>query len=329
LSSYIRAIEYYLPKNIEENDPQDRMTKKIGINSKHIASENEFASDLAFNAGLKLFENGISPEEIDFFIYCTQSPDHFLPTTACILQTKLGLPKHCGALDINLGCSGYVYGLSLAKGIIESGQASNVLLITADTYSKFVNPNDRSVKLLFGDAATATLISKEEASEKNFINSFVFGTDGTGEKNLIVPAGGLKKSVSPNTSIERTDDYGNIRSENNLYMNGQEVFKFSMKEVPKAVEELLNREVLSLDDYDYFIFHQANEYMLESLRRKVSIPKVKFSIRFSDVGNTVSSTIPIALKREVEAGNIKSGNRVMLVGFGVGYSWGACSVVWK
>lgn len=326
--SYIKAIEYYLPELINYNCPEDQMTHKIGIYSKHIAGENEFASDLACKAAEKLFESGVVKDEIDFLLYCTQSPDYFLPTTACLLQQRLGLPISCGALDFNLGCSGYVYGLSLAKGLIESGQARNVLLITSETYSKFVNPKDRTVHLLFGDGAAATLISVSD-DNKSGINNFIFGTDGRGAEKLIVPAGGMRQPINEETSIEVEDKSGNIRSKNNLYMDGREVYKFAVREVPKAIEELLKKENATVEDYDYFVFHQANQYMMESLRERMEISQSKFSVQLGDCGNTVSASIPIALKRESLSGNIKSGDRIMLVGFGVGYSWSACSVVWS
>lgn len=329
VQSYIRAIEYYLPQGKDYNDPEDRLTSKIGILTKNIAAKDEFASDLAINAVEKLFNTGIcTPNDIDFLLYCTQSPDYILPTTACVLQDKLNLPTKCGALDINLGCSGYVYGLSLAKGLIESGAAQNILLVTSDTYSKFINPNDRSVKLLFGDAASATLMSRKSSESDNFqdIGPFVFGTDGRGAENLIIHAGGLKEPITQESGIEVKDDFGNTRSRKNLYMNGNEIFNFAIKEVPKSVLELLNKSENEIDEVNYFVFHQANKYMLEAIRRKLNIPVERFSIQFEDCGNTVSSTIPIALKRDYEYGKFHSGDTVMLVGFGVGYSWASCLI---
>lgn len=327
-SSYIRAIDYYLPEQIEFNSVEDRMTKKIGIYSKHIVAENEYASDLACEAAKKLFASGIDKNEIDFLLYCTQSPDYYLPTTACLLQERMDLARSCGALDYNLGCSGFVYGLSLAKGLIESGQVNNILLINSETYSKFINPKDRNVHLLFGDAAAATVISKSD-DNSSYINNFVFGTDGRGGEKLIVPSGGLRRPISAETGIETEDEVGNIRSKNNLYMDGKEVYKFALNEVPKAIERLLEKENTTLADYDYFVFHQANCYMMESLRKRINIPEGKFSMQMGDCGNTVSASIPIALKRECLYGNIKNGDRVLLVGFGVGYSWSACSIVWQ
>lgn len=321
----IQAIEYHFPKNRIINDPTNKLTKKIGITSRYIAEKDETASDLAIQAAEKLFENGIyKKSEIDYLLFCTQTPDYILPTTACIIHEKLKLPTSCGALDFNLGCSGFVYGLSLAKGLIESGQAKKVLLLTADTYSKFINENDLSTSLLFGDAAAATLIT--ESSEKNNLGPFVFGTDGSGAKDLIIYAGGAREPIDSKALLEVEDEKGNVRTRRNLYMNGSEVFNFAVREVPKAIVDLLNKENTALNDYDYFVFHQANKYMLEALRRRINIDKNKFSIQLDDSGNTVSSTIPIALKREMELGHIKSGDKILLVGFGVGLSWGVGSI---
>ncbi|WP_340394763.1 ketoacyl-ACP synthase III [Paenibacillus sp. FSL E2-0177] len=323
----IKGIEYYLPEQTELNNSGDKLTDKIGINQRHIAKKDEFASDLGIAAANILFEkNNISRTDVDYLIYCTQSPEYYLPSTACILQDKLGLSTSIGALDVNLGCSGYVYGLSLAKALIQTGQAKNVLFITADTYSKFINNQDRSVKPLFGDGATATLLS--ESSSIYGLQSFVFGTDGTGMNNLIVPAGGLRNPISEFNLQEEIDSFGNVRSNSNLYMNGPEIFNFSLREVPKSINELMEKEGFSIEDYDFFVFHQANQFMLEYLRKKLKIESDKFSIQVNDCGNTVSSSIPIALKRELLNGKIKKGDRVMMVGFGVGYSWAATSIVW-
>ncbi|MEK5025623.1 ketoacyl-ACP synthase III [Paenibacillus sp. FSL M7-1046] len=323
--SYIKAIEYYLPEIIVSND--ERTMKKIGISERRIAEVDEFASDLAVMAAKKLFDSGVvERQEIDFLIYCTQSPDYILPSTSCIIQARLGLPISCGAFDFNLGCSGYVYGLSIAKGLIESGSARNVLLLTSDTYSKHVNPKDRSVEVLFGDAATATLISHHEEDEIR-LGPFVFGTDGKGAENLIIPAGGLKEPISNLNKEETEDTFGNIRSRCDLYMNGPEIFNFTLKEIPEAIQRLHAKSDTSMEDYDYFVFHQANQFMLEHLRKKLHINNEKFSIQLKDIGNTVSSSIPIALKRDSH--KLQQNDLIMLVGFGVGYSWAACSFKWS
>jgi 3-oxoacyl-[acyl-carrier-protein] synthase-3 len=328
----IRDIAYHLPSEVLSNEDlaaiypdwsADKIFTKTGIKQRHIAQSGVTASDLAFEAAKKLFESGkVLPEQIDFLILCTQAPDYILPTSACILQHRLGLPRSAGALDVNLGCSGFVYGLSLAKGLIESGLASNVLLLTADTYSKYIHPMDKSVRTLFGDAAAATVISK--SSGDSDIGPFVFGTDGSGAGNLIVEAGGFRLPRGPLTAQESTDDSGNVRSNENLYMNGAEIMAFTLKEVPEACEALLRKAGLDHESVDLFVLHQANKFMLDALRKKMKIPVDKMPILIGDCGNTVSSTIPIALHRLRSQEKLFPGQQIMLIGFGVGYSWAAC-----
>ncbi len=337
MQAFIREIEYDLPEGLLTNDmlaaefPEwsvEKIEEKIGIGVRRIAAKDECASDIGVRAAEKLFASGIcSREDIDFLLFCTQSPDYFLPTTACIMQDRLGLPKSCGALDFNLGCSGYIYGLGLAKGLIETGQARNVLLITAETYSKHIHPGDKSVRTLFGDAAAATLIQSSCEAESK-IGPFVYGTDGSGGKNLMVPTGGFRSPRTDESARVEEDEQGNLRSQDNLYMNGSEIFTFTLRTIPKSVKEILSRSGKSLEDIDLFVFHQANKFMLEHLRKKLNVPEDKFFMSFKNYGNTVSSTIPIALKDAQREGKLKSGDLVMLVGFGVGYSWGATMLHW-
>lgn len=334
----ISAIEYVLPECEVTNEelardyPEwtvEKIYSKTGIMKRHITARDEFASDLAVRAAEKLFASGkITKDNVDFILYCTQSPDYRLPTTACLIQERLGVQKTCGALDFNLGCSGFVYGLSLAKGLIETGSARNVLLLTAETYSKYINPGDRSVRTIFGDAAAATLISANE-TDNELIGPFVFGTDGSGAKNLIVPAGGARQPCNSETAVEHRDESGCIRSDNDLYMNGSEIFVFTLNSVPSAFAELLKKSGNTIEDIDLFVFHQASKFMLDTLRIKCKIPEGKFVVAMKDIGNTVSSTIPIALKDAIGSERIKKGMRVVLIGFGVGYSWAACIIKWE
>jgi 3-oxoacyl-[acyl-carrier-protein] synthase-3 len=335
----IEGIAFYLPegvltnRDLAEQYPEwsvEKIQAKTGIAQRHIAAENECSSDLAVAAALNLFaETGRDPEEIDYLLLCTQSPDHFLPTTACLVQHRLGIPTRAGALDFNLGCSGFIYGLGMAQGLIGSGQASRVLLITAETYSKFIHPMDKSVRTLFGDAAAATLIVADPEWAKDCSTAvYVYGTDGAGAGNLIVPAGGMRRAHSAATALEMPDDNGNVRSLDHLFMNGAEIFNFTLKTVPDSVQRLLEKSGRALDDVDLFVFHQANQYMLEHLRKKLKVPSEKFYLFLAECGNTVSSTIPIALKQAVSEGKLKPGQTVMLVGFGVGYSWGAVLLEW-
>lgn len=322
MNSRIAAIAYALPERFVDNAQLSRefsdwsiekIFEKTGIDRRWIAASEECASDLAVKAAQKLFaEANVNPSEIDFLLFCTQSPDYFLPTSACLIQSRLQLPITAGALDFNLGCSGFVYGLGLAKGLVETGQAQSVLLITAETYSKFIDPADRSVRTLFGDAGAAVLITASD--DDSSIGPFLYGTDGNGAKNLIVATGGCReRGFSANPA---------------LYMNGSEVLTFTLSSVPPLVKELLQRTGNDVASIDLFIFHQANKFMLELLRKKCNIPREKFVEAYRDVGNTVSCTIPIALKDAADSGQLRRGMKVMLVGFGVGYSWSACLVHW-
>ena len=233
-------------------------------------------------------------------------------------------------MDFNLGCSGYIYGLSLAKGLIETGQCQCLLLLTADTYSKFLHPLDKSVRTLFGDGGSATLIQARErtqADEPAGIGPFILGTDGRGAGNLMVEAGGLRKRQQKGEVV--LDVHGNPKAEGFLYMNGGEIFTFTLDRVPGTVTELLAKAGYRLDEIDLFVFHQANKYILDFLRKACRIPSAKFYVSMRQVGNTVSSTIPIALKNAADEGVLRPGALVMLVGFGVGYSWGATLVRWQ
>lgn len=301
-----------------------KILDKTGIASRHLAAPGETASDLAFHAAQRLFaEHGVERAGIDFLILCTQAPDHLLPSSACVLQQRLGLSNSCGALDFNLGCSGYVYALAMAQGLIEAGIRRQVLVLTADTYSKLINPRDRSVRTLFGDGAAASLVTGDPlpGAPGPALGPFVLGTDGSGADKLIVPAGGMRLPRSAATAVEREDASGNWRSDNDLFMDGAEIVQFTLGAVPRTLQELLTAAGKTLDDIDHVIFHQANKFMLDALRRKCRIPEEKFVIEIETVGNTVSSTIPIAIARARADGRIRSGDLALLLGFGVGYSW--------
>jgi 3-oxoacyl-[acyl-carrier-protein] synthase-3 len=326
----IDAISYWLPVNklsnlsINLSHPDwsiDKISEKTGILERGISESNEFTSDIAVKASIKLFEEySIDKNIIDFIILCTQSPDYFLPTTACIVQDRLGLSKNVGALDFNLGCSGYVYGLSLAKGLILSGSAKNILFITAEMYSKFINKNDKSNLTIFGDASTASLITLNGHGLE--INDFIFGTDGSGFKNLIVKNGGIV-----NRQLDGIDKYDNdnnfIGNDNNLFMNGREIFNFTAHAIPHLITSVLNKNNINKGNIDLFIFHQANKFILDFLRKKLSIDEDKFYIFIKNCGNTVSSTIPIAIKEAIKEKALDNKKKILIAGFGVGYSWGS------
>lgn len=335
MGSRISAIDYYLPEKVLGNDdlsrefPEwtvDKIAAKTGILNRHIAADDEFSSHLAIAAARALFANkGIDPASVDYLIVCTQSPDFYLPSTATLVQDQLGLRTGIGATDITLGCSGYIYALGLAKGLIESGQAGTVLVVTADTYSKFINPRDKSVRTIFGDGAAATLVVASDESDG--LTAFTYGSDGSGGKNLIVPTGGLRGGggLAPKSDVGVRELEA---SGYDLYMDGPEIFNFTLRVVPETVEAILAKGGLGQDDVDLFVFHQANRFMLEHLRKKLGVPESKFFVSMEDSGNTVSSTIPIALADAERQGVLREGMTVMIVGFGVGLSWGGALVRW-
>lgn len=312
----MRSIDYYLPEDILDNYDLEKtfpeftakkIRDKVGINSRHISSTNEFALDLGIKASEKLFStNSIDIDKIDFLIFCTQSPDNLLPSGSAIIQNKLKLGTTTGAIDINQGCSGYIYGLYIAYAILQTGLHKNILLVTADTYSKYLKAIDKSNKSIFGDGASSTYIS---LNNFKFID-FCLGTDGEGSNNLVAYNSGLRKSEA----YEFPE----------LYMNGTEIFNFTIRSVPGLIKNILTKNNLTIDNIDLFVFHQANKFMLNHLRKKIGIPEEKFLIDMEETGNTVSSSIPIVIAKNYE--RFKNSKRVLLCGFGVGYSWGACII---
>lgn len=301
-------IAYYLPEASLTNVDlvkmypewtEDKILSKTGIASRHVASDKMSALDLAEKAAKRLLSSGeIGTSEIEYLLLCTQSPVYKLPSTACLLHERLGLRKGTGALAFDHGCSGFVYGLSLAKGLIAGGMAKNVLLVTAETYTKYIEPHDKSTRTIFGDGAAAVLIDEAVASK---IGAFSFGTDGAGAEKLIVRDG-------------------------RLFMDGPEIFNFTLDIVPKTMDDVLAKNSLTHGDIDFYVFHQANKFMLDTIRKVNGLPRDKFYVNLETTGNTVSSTIPIALKQLKDAGTLQDGMNVMLMGFGVGLSWGATVV---
>lgn len=326
MEAYIKAIAYYLPEKVVTNEqlveefPEwsvEKIAKKVGINERHIAAENETAGDMAFKAAEKLIaENNVDKGTINFVLLCTQSPDYFLPSTSCIIQNRLGLPTQCGAFDFNLGCSGYEYGLAVAKGLIMSGVAKNILLLTAETYNKHIHPKDKGNRTIFGDGASASLVSTEGFAK---IGEFVLGSDGSGYDRLIHKTGAMRHYHPMNDFHE--DENGTLLSSDHLFMDGKAIFDFTSDIVPPMIDETLKKNNLTSDDVDLYVFHQANKYMINYLRKMMEIDKEKFYVFMETVGNTVSSTIPIALSEAQKEGRLH-GN-VVLAGFGVGLSYGA------
>ncbi len=321
----VGPIAIHLPETVEDNDrlasefphwDMELICAKTGIRARHIAASGQCASDLGVAAAEKLFEQyGVDRGTIDFLLFCTQTPDYPLPTTACLVQDRLGLPTSIGALDFNLGCSGYVYGLSLADGLIRGGTAKRVLLITAETYSKYIDPRDRSLRTIFGDGAAATLV---EAASEPSLGSFVFGTDGRGAGALMVPEGGARP---PQLAIKPRK---RKRWSSRLYMDGPELVKFTLEVVPPLVDRVLAEAGLSRDDVDLYLMHQATLFMLGHLRDRLNLTEELLPADLEHCGNTVSSTIPLLMHDLRNSGRLRPGKRSLLIGFGVGFSWAGC-----
>lgn len=334
MNVYIKAIEYYLPENVLTNEmicesfPEwtvEKINKKIGISERHITAPEETASDLAVAAAKQLIEkHAIDTNSIDYLIFVTQSPDYHLPTTACTIQQRLGLKNQLTAIDVNLGCSGFVTGLSLAKAVVQAGQADNVLLLTAETYSKYMHERDKSNRTIFGDGAAATLVAKEGIAE---IGRFVIGTDGTGAENLIVKTGCARHPEKLNDL--QFDDFGNPHSSDNLYMDGPAILNYSLDSIPQLVSDVLEKNGLTMEDIDLHVYHQANIFLANLERKKLRIPIEKYYCNIEHVGNTVSSTIPIALCMAIKDGKIKDGFTTLSVAQGLGYTWGGFTLKFR
>ncbi|WP_288312768.1 3-oxoacyl-ACP synthase III family protein [uncultured Selenomonas sp.] len=322
--AYITHIAYELPEHVVENE-KGRLRRKTGIVHRHVCAADETASDLAVRAAEKLFADGVQRDGVDYVIFCTQSPDYPLPPTACILQDRLHLSKHVGATDMDLGCSGYEYALGLAKGLIESEQVKTVLILTGETYSKYIHPEDNTVVPLFGDAATATLVEGLDADVSG-IQGMTYGTDGSGFRNLIVPIGGMRHHWQDTPVEETVDKCGNKRTNQNLYMNGAAIMNFALEVVPPCVENILRKTGVAKDEVDYYVFHQANHFMLQYLQQKCDLLDANYWNDVKDYGNTVSNSIPIAIHDMMCANPDKDLHHVMLIGFGVGLSWSGCMV---
>ena len=319
--SYIAAISSYLPDRLLTNHElavrfprwtADRLLSKTGISERRIAAPGETAGDLALKAAQKLLATAeIKADNIDMLLLVTQTPDQALPATACRIHHELGLSKRCGAFDLNQGCSGYIYGLAVADGMITAGIADTVLLLTADTYSKLIHSDNQSVLPLFGDGACATLVMPDIDPKIKGVGPFEFGTDGSGGGFLCCTHNGFKVPLSKQSS---------------LYMDGAAVLTFTLSVVPKALNQYLEKNNLSLDIFDHVLFHQANKFILEKLYAKIGASD-KGLISMEKTGNTVSSTIPFVLEKILEEPCPVKCRKVLLCGFGVGLSWGISSIV--
>ncbi len=330
----IEDIYYYLPNEPIDNNSiglknpswdMSALYNKTGVSTRYYASDKETALDLSIKACEELFKNRPEIKElIDGLIFCTQSNDYIMPPNSSILHGVLNLSEDVFAYDFNLACSGFVYGLSMAHGLIVGGITKNILLVNADTYSKYINKKDRSTKVLFGDAASVAYIKK--SNNKKGIIGFRSATSGKNYKKFIIPAGGNRTPKSNKTSSKIIDKSGNERSAENIHMDGMGIFAFVNSKVPKQINSLLNDNNFSIKDIDLFIFHQASKLAIDSLTKILKIDKNKVFTNIDYVGNTVSASIPIALKDATSGGKIKKGNKILCSGFGVGLSWSTCII---
>ena len=315
MKAIINNIEYYLPAEIETGDDllQDNpewkiadIESKTGISVRHIATEEDMI-EMARLSSEKIFSNGIDRSDVDLLILVTQSPKYPLPTSACILHDNLNLNKNCMAFDVNLGCSGFVYALSMCSSLIETGVAKNGLIVCSDTYTKYIDSSDRTCRPLFSDGAASIYVT---SSNLNAIGPFELGTDGSGHEHLIV------KSHQDNSA----------RIVDKLHMNGSSVFMFTMNRVPQCVNALLEKSKMLIDNVDLFVFHQASKLVIDNLIRRLNLKEERVFVNYLNIGNTVSASIPIALKQAADEDKLQLGDNVMLIGFGVGLSWGACMI---
>ena len=323
----IQKIEYYLPEKVLSNRDLKNKNKdwdlknierKTGVKKRHISDVNQSAYDLSLIACKKLFVSN-DKNKIDAILYCTQSPDHLIPSNSFLLHKDLRLKKNIFTLDFSHGCSGYIYGLILADSLMKSKIAKNILLVNADTYSKYLNKKDKSTRVLFGDGAAATLIEEDKRSE-GIIDSIV-ETYGKGYKSFWIPYR-LNNTRMDKSKIQ-TDKSGNQRSIMDIHMDGLAVWSFINSNVPKQIKKLLYNNDLSINDIDLFIFHQASRFTLDSILKSLNISKSKTFINIQDLGNTVSATIPIAIKDAFKIRKLKRGSLIVLSGFGVGLSYGS------
>lgn len=320
----IRAISTYLPETTEKNELSENRLEKLGIYERRISSDSETSGDLAVQAAEKLFlEYDIKREDIDCLILCLMHPDYPMPPTSSVVQNRLGLKKSVASFDIFIGCSGYIYGLSVAKGLMETGSVKNVLLLTSNVMTKYINKKDGNMRPLFGDGATATLLTAEDA-DAPFLHSFVFGTDGSRAGKLGVSAGGCKEMPCKTAEITETDEKGNIHTNFEWHMDGAEVFTFMIRNIPILVEDILNKANLTREDIDYYIFHQTNRYMTTHIQKKSNLDGLPFYSDIEKTGNTVSCTVPIGIEYVLKEKSPKNLKKVMLTGFGVGFSWAGC-----
>lgn len=324
--AYLNYVNYLLaPIEISNTDlckqfpkyTEQKIFDSSGVSRRYKIVPDTLSSDFGAACGEAFFKKfPIKKEEIDFLIFCTEGPDYLTPSTSCIVQHKLGLNTSIGTYDLTFGCSGYTYGLSLAKALVESGMAQNVLFICADIPTCVLPHNAPALHFLFSDAASANLISNNPIGSK--INNFSFGTDGSGERVMMLKNSSFNE---PKDKEWFQDPQNKGLKLGRMEMAGEAVFNFVLKSVPLLIKDILQKNQIKFEEVDLFIFHQASGIILKSLKRKLNIPDEKFISNLSEVGNTMSASIPVAFYEAEREGRIKPGMRILIAGFGVGYSW--------
>jgi 3-oxoacyl-[acyl-carrier-protein] synthase-3 len=302
-------------------EEREKLMRAIGVRERRIAPPEICTSDLCYAAATRLLADlAVDPVSVDALIFVTQSPDYELPATACVLQAALGLPDTAAAFDINLGCSGYVYGLWLASQIVAAGGARRLLLLVGDTSTRRTAPEDRGVFPLFGDAGSATLLERDKTAGPL---TFSVGTDGRGFETIIIPSSGFRQPRSSETAERQAEADGVARAAQDIHLNGPEVFNFTLRRVPPLVKEVLTGAGWTIEDLDHVVFHQANAFMLRHLGKRLAVPEAKLVLAMERFGNTSSASIPLAMVDALGPALTASTQKLLLAGFGVGMSWGA------
>lgn len=305
-------------------DAAANLTKSTGVRLRPTASEKLCTSDLCFAAAKDLLtELDWDPDSIDLLVFVSQTPDYILPATSTVLHERLGLAPSCAAFDVGLGCSGYVYGLWIAGKLLAGRGPNRALLLAGDTSTRLVSSEDRSTVPLFGDAGTATAL---EVSESAPDIVFSMGTDGKGYRHLMVPAGGFRQPSDAQTKERRDCENGNRRSEEDLYMNGTEIFAFALREVQPLFNAVVGEAGWQLEELDAVIFHQANAFMLKHLGKRLKIPTEKLVVAMESYGNASSASIPLAMVDSLKDELAGVPRKLVMVGFGVGFSWAAAAL---
>lgn len=323
------AVPKAIVNNLEDHqfislEEREKIVKLTGIREYRKASAGQTTSDLCQAAAEELFHRlGTNPDSIDGIVFVTMTPDYVAPSTACVLQDKLGLPTSSIAFDVNLGCSGYVYGLYIVSSLIQGGSLKRVLLLAGDVQTKICHREDKNVVFLLGDAGTATLV---EASSSAPEIKMKFMTDGSRKDSLIIPAGGLRMPSSNETRKVKTQPDGSIRSAEQLYLNGMEVFNFSIIDVVNTIKEFIEEEGIDVNEVDYLVLHQANKFMTDKIAKKLSFPPEKIPYSLFRYGNTSSASIPLTMVHAFSRLTGKGPQRCLLSGFGIGLSWGVIEI---